>query len=121
MVDRNVKVRNIVVRICGAFHGSFIDTVLYEQGFKWCTPQYGLANNHVPPCDRHTVTANAYLDSMYVHGTIVTALDIIFPGPDELHWRPAKTFRDRCSFTLHVGIGNGPPAKASARHLRVES
>src|SRR5712692_9522924 len=120
MVGRNVKVRNIVVSICGAFHGAFVNTVLHEHGGKWRTHNYGLANDHVPPRCGHAILANANLDSMYMHGAIVAALDVIFPRPDKLDRRAAKTFRDHCSLTLHVGIGNGAPAKASARHLRVE-
>src|SRR2546426_12644589 len=121
MVGRNVKVRNIVVSICGAFHGSFINTVLHEHGSKWRTDIYGLADNHVPRRCGHPIVSNADLDSMYIHGTIVAALDIILPRPHKLNRRAAKTFRDHCSLTLHVRIGNGAPAEASARHLRMRS
>src|ERR1700680_239409 len=57
---------------------------------------------------------------MDMHGAIVAALDIIFTRPNKLNRRAAKTFRDGCSLTLYVRIGDRAPAKASARHLSMK-
>ena len=79
-----------------------------------------LTYNYVPPRCGHAVMTNANLDSMDMHGAIVTALDIVLPRPNELDRCAAKTFCDRRRLPLHVGIGNGASAKASTRHLSMK-
>src|ERR1700675_1889346 len=120
MMRRNMKVRNVVLSICGAFHRSFIHAILDQQRSKWRSGHERLTYNHVPPRRGHAIVTNANLDSMDMHGAIVTALDIVLPRPNELYWCAAKTFCDRRRLPLHVGIGTGAPAKASARHLSMK-
>src|SRR5439155_15993675 len=120
MVGRNVKVRNVVVRVCDSLDGGVINSVLNKHGCKWCARRYRLANDHVPPRGGHPIPANADLNSMDMHRPIVAALDILVPCPDQLYRRAAQTFCDHRRLTLYVGIGNGAPAKASTGQLRVK-
>src|SRR2546429_3189180 len=74
----------------------------------------------MPPCRRHSITANADLDSMNMHGAIVAALHVVFTGPDQFDWNAAQALGNRRSLTLNVRIGSSTPAEPAACHRGVK-
>src|SRR5258708_38720600 len=109
MMRRNMEVRYVVVSICGAFHCCFIHAILNQQRSKWRSRDERLTHNYMPPRCRHAIVTNANLDTMDMHGAIVTALDIILPRPNKLDRLAAKTSSDRRRLPLHMRIGNSAP------------
>src|SRR5258708_498122 len=120
MVRRNMEVRNLVVSIRRAFDGSFINAIFYRHRSKWSARRDGLPPNHMTPCRWQPIRANADLDAMSVHRTIVAALHVVFAGPNELHRSSSKTLRDRGCFTLDVRVRHCSSPESSASHLCVE-
>ena len=120
MMRGNMKVRNIVVSVCGAFDSSRINAILNDEGSKRRASHDGLAHNDVTPCRRHAIRAHSNLDAVHVHRTIVAALHVVFAGPDEFHRSPGKTLRDRGCLTLDVRVRRRSSPESAAGHLRVK-
>jgi hypothetical protein len=70
MVGRNVKVRNVVVRVCDSLDGGVINSVLHKHGCKWCARRYRLANDHVPPRVANGAPAKAPTGHLRVKGDL---------------------------------------------------
>src|SRR6266481_46044 len=85
MVRRNMEVRNLVASIRNAFDGSFINAIFYRHRSKLSARRDGLAQNHMAPCQWQPIRANADLEAMSVHRTIVAALHVVFSYSNGLH------------------------------------
>src|SRR5712692_2768865 len=120
VVRRNMEVRNLVVGIRSAFDGSQINAIFYRHRSKWGPRRDGLTDNHMMPCQWQSIRANADLDAMSVHRTIVAALHVVFARPDELHRSSSKTLRYRGCFTLDVRVRHCSSPESSTGHLRVK-
>src|ERR1051326_2300795 len=83
IVSGEVKVRNFITRVLGALNSSFIDVVFDQHRRERRTGNYRLAHDHVTPGDWHSVLPYANFDAMRMHGTIVTATNIILARPDQ--------------------------------------
>src|SRR2546423_6534772 len=73
IVCRDVKVREVVAGVCGAFDSGLVDAVLNHHGGKRSSGNQRLADHDMTPGRRHSIRADANLDAMRMHGTIVTA------------------------------------------------
>src|SRR5713226_7528185 len=111
-----MEVWNLVVSISGAFNGSLINAVFYYERGKRRAFKDRLAHDHMSPRQRHTIRANADLNAMQMHRTIITALHIVFPGPDEFIRSTTKTLGDRRRLSLHVRIKCCSSPEASTGH-----
>src|SRR6185503_11887476 len=98
MMDRHVKVWDLVVSVGCTFCHRRIDSILGRKAREGSVGRYRLANNHMAPGGRETVRTDTHFHSMKMHGSVVTALHVVFACPNKLDWRAAQTFRDRCRF-----------------------
>src|SRR6185503_2827025 len=120
MMDRHVKVWDLVVSVGGAFGHRRIDTVLGCEVREGSVSGYRLAHDHVAPGSGETIRADTDFHAMKMHRPVVTALHVVFARPDKLDWRAAQTFRDRRRFALHVRVSNRASTKTATRHLCVK-
>src|SRR6185295_20383317 len=98
-----------------------IDAVLNHHRGERSSGYQRLSHDHMPPCRRHSIGADAKLDAMRVHRTIVTTTHIILACPDEFYRSAAQTFRNHSRLARYMGINHRAPAKAAAGVFRVKS
>src|SRR5437016_2333808 len=116
-----MKVRDVIAGVGRSLDSCLIDAVLDHHRRKRSPSHERLTDDHMTPGGRHAIRADANLDPMRVHRTIVATAHIILTRPDELYWSVAETFRDYRRFARHMRINYGAPAETAARIFSVES
>src|SRR5437870_13904707 len=90
-----MKVRQVVAGVRRAFDSCLIHAVVNQHCGKRSPDNQRLSDDHVTPSRGHAIRADADLNAMGMHRTIVTATHIILARPDEFYWRAAQTLGDQ--------------------------
>src|SRR5688572_16371744 len=102
MMNRDVLIPNVVMRVGDAFGCCLVHAVLDYEGRERSVCGYRLSNDHMAPGGGKSIGADSDFDAMEMHRPIITALHVIFSSPDEFDWSSAQAFRDRGCFALYV-------------------
>src|SRR5690349_17739814 len=116
-MGREMEVWERAVRSRDSLDHRGVDTDLDDHRSEWCVSGDRLSDDDMSPRSGHPVRADAELDAMDVHRTIVAALNIIFARPHQLDRRSLQSLGDHRRLAVNVRICRGAPPKASACHL----